>query len=780
MKQYLYKTFLVCLLACIGQSVWAYDFTAKSDDEFDTDLYFTINADGATVTLTKGENSYSAKSITIPGTVDYDGKTYTVTTIGSYAFNGTYVVTIVMPNTITEVQSYAFKSSTVANVTFSNKLKYIRDEAFNCTKLAKVELYEGLESIGDGAFSGNYEARKREINTLILPNSLKEIGENAFSYQDNLTEVDLPNNLEVLEDKVFYGCSSLATVKLPDGLKSIGSYAFYYCAMESITFPTSLETIEDHAFQYTKLKEVDLPDNITSIGTNCFEYCNNLQSIRFSVGLTELPNYVCDGDEILTQLTIPEGITTIGYGAFMDCEILSNVTLPESITEIGSLAFSNTGIAVFNFPTKVSSLPYGLFNNCKNIQEMSIPETVTSLGSGTFEGCENLQKVSLPNSLTYIGERTFYGCKLLTEIDIPASVTEIGESCFGNCEKLATIDIKKGLKVIGEEAFWCCTALKEISFPSTLTSIGQFPFWETPNMQTIHMSRAIPPTATGPSTNQALFNSDNECTLYVPTGCKDLYEANSYWNAKYIEEEDVDGELEYQISATVNNYGAGKLVVSSEDGQLSNTAVVKRNTKLVVEIVPSEGYHFVSLVYNNKDVTSQVVDNTYTIDAVDGNITLNATFAENPYTLYLKSSEQGTIGVPVERGKSITCDIAAAEGWKINSVHFGYSDVTDLLAEDGTITVTPSYDGETLSVSFEQSSSIGSIAGTESNAKAHVTQDGTLYVENVTDGSDITIYCSDGKVAGTMKARAGCATTRLSANGIYIVKVQGKSIKVIY
>lgn len=768
------RKLLLLFVSIIALQSYAYDFTAKSDDEFNTDLYFTINADGTTVTLTKGENVYSVSSITIPSTVEYNGKTYTVTTIGYYALANAKVGTLVMPNSITEIESYACWRSGLSNVTFSSNLKHIRECAFEEAPITQVVLHEGLETIGRNAFNMGANT-KRCMTVLTLPNSLTDIGEGAFAWEASLTEVTIPNKITQLNNAVFEHCG-LKSVVLPEGLKSIGDNVFTYCNLEEINFPSTLETIGDKSFQANNFTTIVLPDNIKEIGGNEFNSCGQLKSITFSAGLTELPLYVCTGCSVLTEVNIPSTIKKIGGWAFSGCTLLSHVTIPESVTEIEGYTFYNSGMSSFTFPSSLTSVPSGFFSGCGNLQEIDIPEGITSIDGSAFSGCSNLRRVSLPSTLTTISKNAFSGCVALTDIDIPAAVTEMGGGCFSGCENLSSITIRKGLKTIGDYAFSNCTRLQEITLPKTLETFGQFPF---SSVRTIHLNRAIPPKGTGLANYPFLIgSSDNECTLYVPQGSKSAYEALSYYNAKYIEEEDVDGEVIYQVSLNVNN-GSGRINVNGEDCSGTSLEVAK-GSRVIFTITPKDGYHLSTLAYNDKDVTSKVNGNTYTIESLEEHATLQATCTQNPYILYLKSTEEGAIGIPVERGTSVTCKILAEEGWDINSIYLGNSDVTNQLAEDNTITIKPSYDGATLSVSYEQSTSIQNASVSQSNVQAYVTKDGTLYIKNIESGDNVEVYDSNGKLFKALPNIGDNTSIQLPFEGVYLVVTGKKSIKVIY
>ena len=157
MKKTRLFTLLAAMLLCVRMS--AYDFSAvatyvEEPLTYEVTLYYSINPDGKTVTVTKGPSAYDADIVSIPETVEWNGNTYTVTTIGYQAFESSDLGIVLMANTIIEVQDYAFKSSGVDSVRFSTNLKTIGDYAFNsCTSLTSIDIPESVTYISETAFT---------------------------------------------------------------------------------------------------------------------------------------------------------------------------------------------------------------------------------------------------------------------------------------------------------------------------------------------------------------------------------------------------------------------------------------------------------------------------------------------------------------------------------------------------------------------------------------------------------------------------------------------------
>ena len=148
------------------------------------------------------------------------------------------------------------------------------------------------------------------------------------------------------------------------------------------------------------------------------------------------------------DVVIPEGVTAMSPMAFYDCKGLTGITIPEGVTSIG-------------------------FGGCSNLIQVTIPKSVTSLGHGAFFGCSSLSEVTIPETVMQIGKHAFYGCSSLESIIIPGSVTHIEDETFSSCKGLKTVIFSEGVESIGKNEFFLCDSLKDIYFPASLNKIGR-------------------------------------------------------------------------------------------------------------------------------------------------------------------------------------------------------------------------------------------------------------------------------------------------------------------
>ena len=183
-------------------------------------------------------------------------------------------------------------------------------------------------------------------------------------------------------------------------------------------------------FGSTNIESFEYDGIIEYIGDNGFRACKNLKSIELKNGLQYIGNDAFNSSG-LTQLTLPDSLTSIGSGAFNRCSGLTQLTLPNSITSIGN----------------------GAFNRCSGLTQLTLPNSITSIGQYAFAGCTSLTELTLPDSLTSIGDGAFNGCSGLTgELTLPNSLTSIGSGAFANCIN-AIIHVPETIETIDSGAF---------------------------------------------------------------------------------------------------------------------------------------------------------------------------------------------------------------------------------------------------------------------------------------------------------------------------------------
>ena len=176
-----------------------------------------------------------------------------------------------------------------------------------------------------------------------------------------------------------------------------------------------------------KLSVLDLSEAKIVKGGDC--YYRDFQTSNDVVG-----DFAFYGCSRLTSLTLPAGITKIGYSAFEDCSGLTSLTLPDGITEIGSYAFSGcSGLTSLNLPASITEIGSYIFSDCSRLTSLTLSAGITEISSDAFWGCSGLTSLNLPAGITKIGSAAFSGCSGLTSLTLPDGITEIGSEAFNGC-----------------------------------------------------------------------------------------------------------------------------------------------------------------------------------------------------------------------------------------------------------------------------------------------------------------------------------------------------------
>ena len=188
-------------------------------------------------------------------------------------------------------------------------------------------------------------------------------------------------------------------------------------------------------------------------------------------------------------MTIPEGVTDVGYAAFFMCMKLAKVSLPDSLEYVDTYAF-NTFIATEfdRVPANLKWIGDFAFYQAK-IDTLDLPEGLTHIGNKAFYQ-STVKSLSLPESVTEYGEHIFYGCKNLSYVELPGNMKETPEGIFWNCTSLKRISLPQGLTKIGNASFYG-SGLERITLPDTVTEIDDWAFAWLTNMKTVDIPDSV-------------------------------------------------------------------------------------------------------------------------------------------------------------------------------------------------------------------------------------------------------------------------------------------------
>ena len=531
--KHLFKFSLLLLALLLPTTALAHDFEVDG-------IYYNINGNEASVTY-RGTNSWNHNTysgdVTIPTTVTYGDTTYSVTYIGSNAFNGcTGLTSIIIPNSVTSIGYWAFRGcSGLTSIDIPNSVTSIGYYAFeNCSGLTSIDIPNSVTSIGNYAFAGtpwynnqpdglvyaglvayNYKGTMPSGTCITLRDGTLGIAGGAFESCSGLTSVTIPNSVTSIGSDAFYFCTSLTSIDIPNSVTYIGGGAFFRCSgLANIKVDpgnpkydsrNNCNAIIETASNTLILgcKNTVIPNSVTSIGENAFSFCSFLTSVTIPNSVTSIGGFAFGGCSGLTNVNIGNSVTYIGGSAFENCSGLTSITIPSSVKYIGMYAFNAcTALTTLNYNaidcTNFEAPFYGL-----NITTINISDSVQRIPD-YFAYYSPLEKIIIPNSVTEIGVQAFFGCSGLTNIAIPNSVITIDDEAFSGCDSLFSVTIGSGVTAIGAKAFNYCNALE------TVKCLGTVP----------------PVMASADCFSTAAYN---RATLLVPRQFVEAYNTADYW-----------------------------------------------------------------------------------------------------------------------------------------------------------------------------------------------------------------------------------------------------------
>ena len=340
---------------------------------------------------------------------------------------------------------------------------------------------KGTKIICDWAFGWSKFIGCPSLTSLVIPDSVTNIGDYAFSGCRSLTSLVIPDSVTNIGDYAFEGCGSLSSLVLPDGVTSIGKCAFRECgSLSSLVLPDGVTNIGGNAFADCKsLRSVVIPNSVTSIGGGAFGGCKSLHSVVIPDSVTSIGDYAFCGCSALSSVVIPDSVSCIGNRAFSGCTSLSSLVIPDGVTSVGKYAFYDcSSLSSLVIPDSVTSIGFYAFRGCSSLSSLVIPDSVTSIGDEAFGYCTSLTSLVISDGVSSIGGGAFWGCKSLADIVIPNSVTSIGDCAFGGCSSLGSLVIPNSVTSIGKCAFGGCNFPNDIE-QELISRFGEKIFWVT-------------------------------------------------------------------------------------------------------------------------------------------------------------------------------------------------------------------------------------------------------------------------------------------------------------
>ena len=345
----------------------------------------------------------------------------------------------------------------------------------------------GIRGIGDYAFFDS-----SGLTSVTIPDGVTTIGSWAFGGCSGLTSVTIPASVKMIRGGAFYDCRGLVAVHITDIAKWCG-VSFGYDYVTAVRDSNPLRFAHNLYLNGSLVKDLTIPNGVTSIGAEAFEGCYGLTSVTIPNSVTNIGLSAFRGCSGLTSVTIPGSVKDIGGSVFEGCIGLESVTILDGVTTIGDSTFHYcNGLTSVTIPNSVTTIGSCAFDGCRGLTSVTIPDSVTSIWVGAFYGCSGLTSVTIPDSVTSIGSSAFSGCSGLTSVTIPGSVTSIGSSAFSGCSGLTSVTIPDGVTYIGYGAFYGCSGLTSVTIPDGVTNIGESAFSGCSGLTEITVDTANP------------------------------------------------------------------------------------------------------------------------------------------------------------------------------------------------------------------------------------------------------------------------------------------------
>ncbi|MBQ1968461.1 MAG: leucine-rich repeat domain-containing protein, partial [Flavobacteriales bacterium] len=330
--------------------------------------------------------------------------------------------------------------------------------------------------------------------------------------------------------------SSLTSVVIPNSVTSIGGFAFEGCSGLTAVHITDLSA-------WCKIKFDSWSSNPTSYAHHLYLNGEEITNLVIPDDITSIEKYAFSGCSGLTSVSIPSSVTSIGDSAFSGCSGLTSVTIPNSVTSIGDWAFRNcSGLTSVTIGNSVTSIGNYAFDGCSGLTSITIPNSVTSIGIGTFSDCSSLKNLRIEDGDTELslgqnlydssneGQGLFFDCALDTlylgrnlKYDTSSSY---GYSPFANNKSLTSVTIGNSVTCIGKYAFYKCSGLTSVTIPNSVTRIGDSAFLNCNSLVTVHCRPVTPPTLWE---DVFRFNASGR-KIYVPAASVEDYKTAANWS----------------------------------------------------------------------------------------------------------------------------------------------------------------------------------------------------------------------------------------------------------
>ena len=431
-------------------------------------------------------NSLLAEKVVIPSEVEYNGESFTVSTIANNAFMDCYTLReITLPSTITVIDNGAFAGAlNLSKIVISDDCRF---EYFG-------------NSVFDGSRALDYLSEKSPDGEIV-------IGQNVLlAYLGSETDYIVPDGITIIADMCFFG-SEIENITIPETVEYIGPYAFASCfELKEITVPDSVAEIADGTFSYCmNLETLNLGDELEYIGLRALEGtkvksvyigksvanvlgafagCNTIENITVS---SDNEHYSTDGKALYYKYDFDDESPVYSLEYYIIGSDTDEFTVPENVSEIGNYAFYNCKqLKKVNLTSYVEIYAYS-FAYC-TFESFDFSK-VYYIGNNAFEGCENIRFADLSNAY-FVDNSVFENCTALSEVVFGDSISWIGMAAFRNTA-LTEVNVGGDYTVVNEGAFQNCPDLRRVNFNDGVYSLGEYLFTGCPSLERVYIAESV-------------------------------------------------------------------------------------------------------------------------------------------------------------------------------------------------------------------------------------------------------------------------------------------------
>ena len=396
-------------------------------------------------------------------------------------------ISITIPRSVMYIGKEAFFGCSIHEIYFENSTEwFVFDNETDASEYLDLATPPQNTSYLTNIYSSyEWQCPGKFVFTLLEDNTYSIAARDTSTISGTLT---LPSYfrgkpVSTIPNRAFYNCTNLTgSLVIPNTVKTIGSEAFRYSAFNgTLTLGNSLEYINGDAFDHCLFTgDLIIPDSVISIGSGVFSACSGFTgNIVIGNGIQNIPAYAFSGLTNATgTLTLGNNIETIGNYSFQECACTGALVIPNSVKSIGNLAFRNlknvTGSLTFG--NNITSIGTQAFENSTFTGDLTIPNSVITINNSAFKKTAFNGNLILSNALITLGNDAFDHCLFTGDLIIPDSVTRIGSGTFSGCSGFTgNVVIGNGVVSIGNYAFSGLTSVKgTLTIGENVQTIGTF------------------------------------------------------------------------------------------------------------------------------------------------------------------------------------------------------------------------------------------------------------------------------------------------------------------